>query len=111
MLEGYDINISCTSTGGPIPTVSWTFNKQPINFEQSDIIKPATGTSARQSDGTFLNIVTHGNVMSTLHIKNAQCSTHTGLYTCTGRNSMEITAHTGSANIILQVLQKGMLLR
>ena len=57
--------------------------------------------------GTFVSIVTPGNVMSTLHIVDAQYPTHDGVYTCTGNNSMDASDNTSSVNITVQV--QGML--
>jgi len=31
-------NISCTSSGNLVPTITWTINNQPIQFSQTDII-------------------------------------------------------------------------
>ena len=97
------MDISCKSTGGPVPTITWTFNNQPTNFSQTDVITQATTESVRQPDGTFVSIVMPGNVMSTLHIVITQYPTHDGVYTCTGNNSMDVSATTSSVNIIVEV--------
>ena len=90
-LEGDSVNISCSSTGGPLPSITWTLNNQSTNFSQTDIITEAMDTMIPR------------NVMSTLHIVNAQYPTHDGVYTCTGRNSMEVSTINSSINITVVV--------
>ena len=110
MVHGGDgINISCTSTGGPVPTITWSVNNQPTNFTQTDIITQPRSTPIRQEDGTFKSIITPGNVVSALHIVNPQYPTHDGVYICAGRNSIGDIATTNSVNITVQV--QGMLVR
>ena len=102
------MDISCKSTGGPVPTITWTFNNQLTNFSQTDVITQATTTEpVRQPDGTFLSTVTPGNVISTLYIVDAQYPTHDGVYTCTGNNSMDVSTTTSSVDITIEV--QGML--
>ena len=101
--EGINVDITCKSTGGPVPTITWTFNNQPTTFSQTDVITQATTEAVRQMDGTFVSIVTLGNVMSTLHIVDAQYPTHDGVYTCTGNNSMDTSDNTSSVTITVQV--------
>ena len=104
--EGNSVDISCKSTGGPVPTITWTFNNQPTTFSQTDVITQAT----TELDDTFVTIVTPGNVISTLHIVDAQYPTHDGVYTCTGNNSMDASDNTSSVNITVQAVQ-GMLVK
>ena len=101
--EGNSIDISCKSTGGPVPSITWTFNNQPTTFNQTDVITQATTEAVLQMDGTFVSIVTPGNVISTLHIVDAQYPTHDGVYTCTGNNSMDASDNTSSVYITVQV--------
>ncbi len=74
VMEGTNINFTCTSTGGPVPSILWTLNDQATNFTQTDVVTEPTDSS------------TIGSVVSTLHIVNAQYPTHFGVYTCTGTN-------------------------
>ena len=90
VLESKDVNITCNSTGLPVPFITWTINNQPISFIQTDQITPPTAT-------------TTGNVISTLHIVDAQYPTHNGVYTCTGNNSMDASVNTSSVTITVQV--------
>ena len=97
------MDITCKSTGGPVPTITWTFNNKPTTFSQTDVITQATTHAVRQPDGTFVSIVMLGNVISTLHIVDAQYPTHDGMYTCTGNNSMDASDNTSSVTITVQV--------
>ena len=90
VLESKDVNISCTSTGSPVPIITWTINNQLISFIQTDRITPPTAT-------------TTGNVISTLHIVDSQYPTHDGVYTCIGNNSMDASDNTSSVTITVQV--------
>ena len=101
--EGISVDITCKSTGGPVPTITWTFNNQPTTFNQTDVITQATTEAVRQPHGIFVSIVMPGNVISTLHIVDAQYPTHDGVYTCTGNNSMDASDNTSSVTITVQV--------
>ena len=89
VLESKDVNISCTSIGSPVPIIIWMINNLPISFIQTDQITQPTTTT--------------GNVISTLHIVDAQYPTHDGVYTCTGNNSMDASDNTSIVNITVQV--------
>ena len=97
------MDISCKSTGGPVPTITWTFNNQPTTFSQTDVTTQATTHAMSQPNNTFVSIVTPGNVMSTLHIVDAQYPTHNGVYTCTGNNSVDVSANSSSVDIAIEV--------
>ena len=85
------MNISCTSTGGPVPTITWTLNNQPTTFSQTDIIINAIDT------------MTPGIMISTLHILNIKSPTHGGVYTCNGSNIVSGSVYASSVSIILEV--------
>ncbi len=104
VLEGGAIDISCNSTGGPIPSITWTINNQNTNFNQSDVVtNPVINTNPVTT--------TPGYTVSTLHIVNAQYPTHNGMYTCTGTNTISGTQQTSSANITVQIQGKTNLLK
>ena len=105
--EGNSVDISCKSTGGPVPTITWIFNNQPTTFSQTDVITQVTTETVRQPNDFFVSIVTPGNVISTFHIVDAQYPIHDGVYTCTGNNSMVASDNTSSVNITVEV--QGML--
>ena len=107
--EGNSVDITCKSTGGPVPSITWTFNNQPTTFSQTDVLTQVTTEAVRQPDGTFVSIVMSGNVISTLHIVDAQYPTHDGVYTCTGNNSIDALDNTSSVTITVQV--QGMLVK
>ena len=84
--EGESINISCTSAGVPVPSITWTFNGQLTNFSQTDTI-----------------IENQGYVVSTLHIVHARYELHDGVYQCAGSN-YGADPTKSAANITVQVL-------
>ncbi len=92
VIEGGSINISCYSIGGPVPCIIWTINNHIAGFSQTDIIKEAS---------SLVDVVTIGNINSTLHIVDAQYPTHDGVYTCTGMNTA--SHNTSSMNISIMV--------
>ena len=94
ILEGGNVNISCTSTGGPVPAILWTLNNQPTTFNHTDVVTDATNT------------MTPGYVMSTLHIVNAQYPISDGIYVCTGSNIINGTVLTSNISITVQVQGK-----
>ena len=85
------MNISCTSTGGPVPTITWTINNQPTTFSQTDIIIDAIDT------------MTPGKIISILHILNIKYPTHGGVYICNGSNIVSGSVSASSVSIILEV--------
>ncbi len=90
VLEGNDVNINCTSIGGPTPTVRWTFDNS-NTFNQTDVVTSPQRGSDRN--------VTLGRVLSTLHIVNAQYPANDGVYTCIGSNNFNST----NASVTVQV--------
>ena len=98
--EGGNINISCTSTGVPIPNITWTFNNQLTSYLQSDIY---TNYSVNYNTVDYGLAVFPGSVVSTLHIVNAQYPADGGVYVCTGSNEDGVTS---SATITLKFLGK-----
>ena len=86
------MNISCTSTGGPVPTITWTLNDQPTSFSQTDIIINDNNT------------MSPGKIVSTLHISNIKFPTHEGVYICNGSNIVSGFVSTSSVSIFLQVI-------
>ena len=81
VIEGESVDISCTSTGAPVPTISWTFGDLMTSFRQTDSPTP-------------------GSVVSTLHLVNTSYPAHDGVYVCTGSNVLM----SSSASITVLVL-------
>ena len=81
------VNISCTSSGIPVPAITWLSpNKSISSHQQSDLY-----TSYSANFDTDYNVTaTPGSVVSTLHIVNAQYSVDAGEYECIG-----FTSHAG----------------
>ena len=98
--EGGSVDISCTSTGVPAPTITWRLNNQAVPFRQTDLTTPA---DIRVNNNYGVDTIINGSVVSTLHIVNAQYPAHDGVYECIGDNSNGGSAPPGIANITLQV--------
>ena len=79
--EGDSVNISCSSAGVPIPTITWTLRDQPTPFEQIDVQTDTVILFVRDNNGVLVPDVTPGSLGSTLLIVNAQYSAHDGVYT------------------------------
>ena len=92
--EGGSINISCTSTGAPVPSITWVLNNQPTNYSQTDIVKD-------NHDYTATGIP--GYVVSILHIVHAQYEVHVGVYECISKNSVDESTDQYAAKITVQV--------
>ena len=100
-IEGENRNISCISTGTPVPTITWTFNSQSTPFTQTDHLTDHNVIVTGSGTALVATIVTPGNVVSTLHIVNAQYPTNSGEYVCSGSN---INGVSTSARIMLDIL-------
>lgn len=75
-------NISCTSTGVPIPTITWTDGLSTTPFMQSDIITE----NSIEIDGGGATNFTEGSLVSTLLLVNPIYPDDEGMYVCTGEN-------------------------
>ena len=93
--EGGSVNISCTGTGIPVPTITWTANNQPTPYMQTDIFSDYSAISAIE--------VTQGSVKSTLHIVNGAFG---GEFACFGSNTHTGITETSSAIITILYLGK-----
>ncbi len=100
VVEGRDVDVSCTSTGVPVPTITWTLNNQTTSFSQTDVSTDFSITAVRDSSNNRIADVTSGNLVSTLHIVNAQYPSHDGVYECTGDSD---TGRNSSLAITVQV--------
>ena len=98
--EGGSVNISCTSTGVPAPTITWRLNNQTVPFNQTDM---TTSADIKINVNFAVDAIINGSVVSTLHIVNAQYPSHDGVYECIGDNSNGGSAPPGIANITVQV--------
>lgn len=92
------VNISCTSTGIPVPTITWLSPNQMVL--QSDIHT----TYSANFDTDYTVSVTTGSVVSTLHIVNAQYPADAGEYECVGSNSHAGDTFNSSAMVTLRFL-------
>ena len=107
VVEGGSVNISCISTGIPVPIITWKFNNLITSFSQTDVTTDFSARVIRQG-GTLVHVVTSGNTMSTLHIENTQYPVHNGVYKCIGTDP-DNTSVSSTAMITVQVEGKNTL--
>ena len=101
VLEGGSLRLSCTSIGGPIPTIVWEMNGQPVQLNTTEIITQPQARFVGTPGGGLVPDVT-GNITSEILIVNAQIPSDNGVYTCIGSNDDFET--NSSALIHVQVL-------
>ena len=99
VLEGDSVDISCTSTGVPTPSITWSFNGTAAPFNQTDTVVDYRVTILAANDFT----VDPGVITSELHIVSASYPDHDGEYTCVGVNSEDAVFTSSSAFITVQV--------
>ena len=104
--EGDNVNISCSSAGVPIPTITWTLRNQPTHFQQIDVQTDTVILFVRDDNDDLVADVTPGSLESTLQIVNAQYPAHDGVYQCTGSNSHAGQNFSQSVTITVQVQGK-----
>ena len=102
VLDGDSVNISCFSTGNPVPTITWYLGTSVAPFPQSDTVN---NLEARVT-GFGISEITNGNITSVLMIENAAYPAHDGEYTCVGLNSNRGEDNTSNATINVQVQGK-----
>ena len=102
VMEGGSLNISCTSTGAPTPTVVWILNGQLASFSITEVTSLPQAQLVGTSDGGLRPNVTLGRITSDITIVNAQYTADDGNYTCAGSN--DNFESNSSAHIYVQVL-------
>ena len=104
--EGDRMNISCSSAGVPIPTITWTLWDQPTSLEQIDVQTDIVILLVRDVNDDRVADNTPGSQESTLQIVNAQYPAQDGVYHCTGSNSHAGQNFSQSVTITVQVQGK-----
>ena len=104
--EGNNANITCSSSGEPYPTISWTLRDQSTRFDQTDITTERLILRVRNAQDELVPEFTSGSTLSTLHIVNAQYPADNGVYQCTGLNYHGGENFTHTEEIIVQVQGK-----
>ena len=100
--EGDSVNITCNSTGNPVPTISWYLGTSPAPFSQSGSVQNFSAVITGPAGNRMLNF-TEGNITSVLQITNAVYPAHDGDYTCVGLNSHREVDSESNATITVQV--------
>jgi hypothetical protein len=102
--QGESLTLSCSSTGVPLPTISWSVNGQIVNFDRIDqSTEPSLFIHTPRYTSATLGIVN-----STIRIEDIQYLADDGVYLCTGSIVHAGGEDTSSASLIVDVL--GMLL-
>ncbi len=93
--ETAPITITCIATGVPAPNITWTFNNQTSNLQQT-VMHTEVSVSTNGH-------VTLGRTMSTLHLDRPVFPIHHGLYTCTGRNRYDSISSISAASAFVDI--------
>ena len=96
--EEESVNISCSATGVPVPTITWIVTNQLSPFIQTDMSTDYSVTITGAS-ATLDTVVIPGSVVSTLHIVNPRYPTHNGVYECIGTNTNGMSTTSSSSTI------------
>ena len=104
--EGDNVNISCSSAGVPIPTITWTLRDQPTSFNQLNVQTDIDIRLVRDNNDDLVPDITTGSLESTLQIVNARYPAHDGVFQCTGSNSHAGQNFSQSVTITVQVQGK-----
>lgn len=100
-IEGQDVNISCTSTGIPLPTITWTVSNQTVLYSQT--VLTYDYSIASFGGGSFE--INPAMVISYLLIEDLKYLTDDDVeYTCTGSNTYGEDIASSSASITLHIL-------
>ena len=102
VFEGDSVDITCTSTGVPTPSITWSFNGTVAPFNQTDSIVDFQVGYIRYY-GEVQAVVDPGTITSYLNIVSASYPDHDGVYTCVGVNSEDAIFTSSSAFITVQV--------
>ena len=101
VVEGGSVNITCISTGVPVPIITWKLNNLITSFSQTDVSRDFSVRLIRQGE-ILVPEMTSGNIVSTLHLENTQYPAHNGVYECIGADP-DNTSVSSTAIITVQV--------
>ena len=99
VMEGGSVNITCTSTGIPTPTIEWELVSGSLPFTPVDaaLVDPMIA----QVSPLMFN---EGSLTSVLPITNAVFPDHQGTYRCTGANTRDRAASSNNDTVQVTVL-------
>ncbi|KAL5497261.1 hypothetical protein EMCRGX_G013702 [Ephydatia muelleri] len=97
---GMSVDILCTSSGYPVPTVSWYYRPD----DQSSLYGPLPQSVAVGSPIQVCNGVCSCRVNSSLYIRNASRSIHQGIYLCVGVSIINGNTLLSNASVNLVVM-------
>ena len=96
--ESASVDITCSASGNPIPTITWQLGDSPAPFSQSDSI-----TDFQDTGSTLFEFMA-GSVNSTLHVTAASFPEHNGVLSCVGSSSYRGVDSASNVSIELLVL-------
>ena len=99
-----NVNITCISTGAPLPNVRWTFNgldEIPFSYTEESVDYEVQ----LKGPDIFLSptLSSLGIATSTLHIENIRYPQDQGVYQCIGSNTGTGITATSNASFTLRV--------
>ena len=98
------INISCTCTGVPLPTVRWTYNGlDEIPFSHTDVSVDYGVRVTGNELGRRATLTSLGTAASTLHLMNIRYPQDQGVYQCIGSNTGTSITATSNASFTLRI--------
>ena len=95
------MDITCSASGNPIPTITWQIGASPAPFNQSDSITDFQATE--ETESTSFEFV-EGSVNSTLHVTAASFPEDNGVLSCVGSSSYRGLDSASNVSFVLLVL-------
>jgi hypothetical protein len=99
--EGESVDVTCSASGNPTPTITWQVGDSPAPFNKSDNI---TDFEVTEENGTMPSEFMEGSVNSTLHVAAASFPEDNGVLICVGSNSYRGVDSASNASFELLVL-------
>ena len=95
------MDITCSASGNPIPTIVWQLGDSVAPFNQSDNV---TDFQVTEETGSTPFEFVEGSINSTLHVTAAGFPEHNGVLSCVGSSSYRGVDTASNVSIELLVL-------